>query len=268
MDASYSIGELARQTGVAVTAIRFYSDHGILPPAARTAAGYRRYTETDRARLELVRTLRDLGFDLPTVAAVLSGEVELAEVAAERAQALAEHIRLQRVRHSVLLAVAERGLNPEELVQMYAREVVEEFLDEVFDRPGFAGIRATMTPYLPEDPEPEQLAAWDELAELTRDEDFRAVMRALVGRHDPTVLRRDSIATVLDRVRGGSVDADAVRELVTATGVTIRHLELVNDPRRARYVELLAIINGWAAPEPLSPALDLAIAALRSSPAS
>ncbi|HJP80109.1 MAG TPA: MerR family transcriptional regulator [Pseudonocardiaceae bacterium] len=262
MDAVYSIGDLARLTGVAVTAIRFYSDHGILPPATRTAAGYRRYTEADRDRLELVRTLRDLGLDLPTVAAVLRGDAELGEVAAERAQALAEHIRLLRVRHAVLVAVAERGADAEELMRLYAREVVEEFLDEVFDRPGFAGLRTTMTPYLPEDPEPEQLAAWEELAALTQDDEFRGVMRALVARYDPTMPpRKDAIAEVWEQFEAGG-------ELVTPVGVTIHDLELANDPRRARYVELLAIVNGWAPPESLSPALSWAIAALRSFPAS
>ncbi len=132
----------------------------------------------------------------------------------------------------------------------------------MFDGPGFAGLRATMTPHLPENPDASQLAAWDELAELAGDEEFRAVMRALVERHDPTVLRRGPIAAIRD------ADPASVHELVTALGVTIRDLELANDPRRARYVELLAVVNGWAAPEPLSPALDRAIAVLRSSPAS
>ena len=260
-DGVYSIGDLSRLTGVAVTAIRFYSDQGILPPATRTRAGYRRYTEADRDRLDLVRTLRDLGLDLPMVAAVLRGDAELGEVAAECAQALAEHIRLLRVRHAVLVAVAERGADAEELMRLYAGQVVEEFLDEVFDRPGFAGLRTTMTPYLPEDPQPEQLAAWEELVALTRDDEFRAVMRELVARHDPTVLRKGPIAEVRDQFEAGG-------ELVTPVGVTIRDLELARDPRRARYVELLAIVNGWAPPESLTPALDWAIAALRSSPAS
>jgi DNA-binding transcriptional MerR regulator len=267
VDARYSIGDLARLTGVAVTAIRFYSDHGILPPAARTAGGYRRYAEADRDRLDLVRTLRDLGFDLPTVAALLRGDAELAQVAAQRADALDRHIRLLRIRHAVLLAVAEGGTNPEELVTLYAREVVEEFLDEVFGadvlgRPGFAGVRTTMTPHLPEDPDPEQLAAWAELTALTGDAEFRAVMRALVARHAQSIVRPDPIAVLRE------ADPATVHELVTELGVTTEYLELVNDPRRHRYVELLAVVNGWAAPEQLRPALDRAIAALRSSPAS
>lgn len=262
MNASYSIGELARRTGIAVTAIRFYSDHGILPPAGRTPGGYRRYSDADLARLELVRTLRELGVDLPTVAEVLRGDADLAQVAADRVQALARHIRLLRIRHAVFAAVAERGANPEELVRMYAHEVVEEFLDEVFDRPGFDGLRATMTPYLPDEPRPEQVAAWAELTTLAGDQEFRAVMRALVERHVPTVPRRGPIAVLRD------ADPACVPDLVTELGVTIRDLELANDPRRHRYLELLAVVNGWAAPESLRPSLDRAIDALRSAPAS
>ena len=36
-----------------------------------------------------------------------------------------------------------------------------------------------------------------------------------------------------------------------------------NDPRRQRYLELLSTINGWSAPESLSPALDWFLDALR-----
>ena len=60
----YSIGELARLTGSSVKTIRFYSDAGLVQPADRTPAGYRRYDDDALARLHLVRTLRDLGLGL------------------------------------------------------------------------------------------------------------------------------------------------------------------------------------------------------------
>jgi len=62
-----SIGELARRTGLTVKTVRFYADRGIVPPADRSPAGYRRYHPDAVARLELVRTLRDLGLDLGTI---------------------------------------------------------------------------------------------------------------------------------------------------------------------------------------------------------
>ena len=42
-DTRYSIGDLARRTRLSVRTIRFYSDSGVLPPADRSPAGYRRY---------------------------------------------------------------------------------------------------------------------------------------------------------------------------------------------------------------------------------
>ncbi|MFC5723968.1 MerR family transcriptional regulator [Streptomyces gamaensis] len=54
----YSIGELARLTGLTVKTIRFRSDTGVVPPTDRTPAGYRLYDQEALARLGLVRTLR------------------------------------------------------------------------------------------------------------------------------------------------------------------------------------------------------------------
>jgi len=37
----YPIGDVARRTGLSVSAIRFYSDAGVITPTAHTCAGYR-----------------------------------------------------------------------------------------------------------------------------------------------------------------------------------------------------------------------------------
>ncbi|MFX9257954.1 MerR family DNA-binding transcriptional regulator, partial [Acinetobacter baumannii] len=42
---TYSIGEAARLSGMSVRKLRFYSDQGLLPPAGRTASGYRVFTD-------------------------------------------------------------------------------------------------------------------------------------------------------------------------------------------------------------------------------
>jgi DNA-binding transcriptional MerR regulator len=72
-DTLYSIGDLARRTGLTVKAIRFYSDRGIVLPTDRSPAGYRLYDIDAVARLDLVRTLRELGLDLPTIRKVVPG---------------------------------------------------------------------------------------------------------------------------------------------------------------------------------------------------
>lgn len=189
----HSIGELARRTGTTVKTVRFYSDRGLLPPAGRSPAGYRLYDEGAVARLDLVRSLRDLGLDLAAVRKVMDRELALPEVAAACAEALDAQIRILRMRRAVLTAVAGRGATPEEADLMHRlarlseaerRRLVDEFLGSAFDGVGsggpvFAGIMQSMTPHLPDDPDAEQLRAWVELAELAEDPEFRAHVRHL-----------------------------------------------------------------------------------------
>jgi MerR family copper efflux transcriptional regulator len=60
-----NVSELARQAGVAPSAVRFYERKGVLPPANRQENGYREYTEDDLCRLRVVVSLRRLGLELP-----------------------------------------------------------------------------------------------------------------------------------------------------------------------------------------------------------
>ncbi len=67
-----TVGEAARLTGVSAKMIRWYEARGLLPPARRTAAGYRHYGEADIRTLHFVRRARDLGFDVETIAELLA----------------------------------------------------------------------------------------------------------------------------------------------------------------------------------------------------
>ncbi|MFI6454090.1 MerR family transcriptional regulator [Streptosporangium amethystogenes] len=305
-DTLYSIGDLARRTGLTVKAIRFYSDRGIVPPTDRNPAGHRLYGIDAVARLDLLRTLRDLGLDLPTIRRVVNQEISLPEVAAAHAEALAAQIRVLRLRRAVLTAVAKRGSTAEEMNLMHQlarlsederRRLIDDFLGTAFGGldadAGFAGIMRSMTPELPDDPEADQVEAWVELAELSQDPDFRAGMRRMAEHHaaeraqgDTTVLRRDSAAMVRDQVGPAlaagidpvSPQADPVVAAVTAQyaqvfgcvdDVDLRRrllarLETANDPRRELYLRLLAVINGWPAPESLTGVLDWFTQALRA----
>jgi DNA-binding transcriptional MerR regulator len=74
-DTQYTIGELARRTGLPVRTIRFYSDSGLVPPVDRSPAGYRYYDLDALHRLDLVRTLRDLDVDIATIHRILDREI-------------------------------------------------------------------------------------------------------------------------------------------------------------------------------------------------
>jgi DNA-binding transcriptional MerR regulator len=61
-----NVSDIAREVGIAPSAVRFYERKGVLPEARRRSNGYRIYTEDDLRRLRLVTRLRRLGLDLST----------------------------------------------------------------------------------------------------------------------------------------------------------------------------------------------------------
>jgi DNA-binding transcriptional MerR regulator len=62
-----TIGEVAAQTGLATSALRYYEELGLLPPAARVS-GQRRYDETTIDTVGVILLLRDVGFSLAEIA--------------------------------------------------------------------------------------------------------------------------------------------------------------------------------------------------------
>jgi len=72
MSQGLTIGDLARRTGLAVSAIRFYETHGIVQPL-RNAGGHRRYGRADLRRLSFTMAAQRLGFSLTEVAGHLAG---------------------------------------------------------------------------------------------------------------------------------------------------------------------------------------------------
>jgi DNA-binding transcriptional MerR regulator len=196
-----TIGQLSELTGVPVRTIRFYSDsladgRTLLEPALRSPSGYRLYEVEAAARLELIRTLRELGIGLPTIARVLARELTVAEVARAQADALEATVRTLRLRQAVLRAVAVRNTDWEELELMNRlarldaagrKRILDEYVDRVFggivDEHGtnkaFAAMMSNAFPELPRDPTERQIEAWVDLVELVQDEEFIARSRQM-----------------------------------------------------------------------------------------
>lgn len=188
----YTIGELAHRTGLSVKTIRFYSDSGVVPPTDRTHAGYRLYDVSAVAKLELVRTLRDLGAGLDEVRLVLGAETTLPQLAATHLGLVERQLRTLQTRRAVLRAVVKQESTTEEVKLMHKiarmsdedrNRLIDEFWDETTEdlnvNPDFIAWMRSAKPELPADPSAEQLEAWIELAELVGDPDFRERVRAL-----------------------------------------------------------------------------------------
>ncbi len=187
-----TIGRLSRRTGMPVRTIRYWSDVGALPPSGRTAAGYRLYGTASVARLELIRTLRDLGLGLQDVRRVLERKTTVAAVAAVHVEALDAQIHTLRLRRAVLSTVVARQSGTEEMTLMHQlarlsaaerREIMADFVEEVFGGldadPQLRERMAWPATQLPDEPTPAQVDAWLELGELVQDPDFRRRMRQM-----------------------------------------------------------------------------------------
>jgi DNA-binding transcriptional MerR regulator len=271
-----TIGDLSRATGETVRTIRYWSDADVLPPVGRSEGGYRLYDVSSVARLELIRTLRDLGLGLNEVRAVVSGETTVAQVAATHVAALDAQIRSLKVTRAVLSTVARRGSTAEEMALMNKlarlsvaerRRIIEEFVEETFQGLDSADpvIRERMRAAaadLPEDPTPDQVDAWVELAEMLEDPEFRAEMRAAAefnaGDRGPDTPAGASMWFARRLVRLGaqarergiapedSEAEDVLRELLgdADRGEVLRRMEVGFSERMAHYRELMTRMKG------------------------
>src|SRR5690349_1245637 len=181
-----TVGELARGAGVSPQILRHYERLGLLRPR-RTASGYRVYSDADRARLDVVRTLRELDVDLATIGRVLRGATDLRATAELHVKTLEHQASLIRRRVAVLRASLRHAgeLDASRIQRLYAlarleraekaRFVAEQLGKRMAETGPPALQRAILDAArfeLPEDATAEQLDAWLELAELVSDEGF------------------------------------------------------------------------------------------------
>lgn len=66
-----TIGFVAERTGLAVSAVRFYEEQGLIRPG-RTASGQRSFERSDIRRLSFVRIAQGLGFSIAEIRAALA----------------------------------------------------------------------------------------------------------------------------------------------------------------------------------------------------
>ncbi|MEH6792991.1 MAG: MerR family transcriptional regulator [Rhodococcus sp. (in: high G+C Gram-positive bacteria)] len=63
-DMHMQIGQVAQRTELSIRTVRHYDDVGLVAPSARSAGGFRLYTETDVERLLVIRRMKPLDFTL------------------------------------------------------------------------------------------------------------------------------------------------------------------------------------------------------------
>lgn len=190
MNKLYPIGNVARRTGLSISAVRYYADVGVVTPSASNPAGHRLYDVSAIARLELVRTLRELGAGLDEIRRVLAGEATLRELAATHLALLERQEAGLRRRRAVLSTILSQDSTAEQVLLMHKlvglsdeerHQLIDEFWTEVcagWEPPErMVEWWRAARPELPDYPATAQLEAWIELAELVQDNEVRQAVR-------------------------------------------------------------------------------------------
>jgi DNA-binding transcriptional MerR regulator len=284
MEPRFTIGELSRRTGLPVKTLRFWSDEGLLPPAARSKSGYRMYGEEALVRLDLVRSLREAGLGLDAIRKVLRRDLSLAEALRLHLATVEAHVAsLQRVAAALRAAIAKDEPDESDVRRLCAvtrltneerKAVIENFYARIsegipVDDAWKQKMIGASTPTLPDNPTQAQLDAWIELAELVQDPTFVAYLRTTTKetwerKVDVAALQKAneaaSKAAGEARARGESPESASGKAIVEAylegisqaTGKPIsevfkkgvRERFERHDPRASRYWELVAIMSG------------------------
>ncbi len=66
------IGQVARQAGIGIGAVRLYERLGLIPAPTRTRSGYRQYPEDAVLRVRLIHSAKSLGFTLREMAGLFA----------------------------------------------------------------------------------------------------------------------------------------------------------------------------------------------------
>ncbi|WP_081317438.1 MerR family transcriptional regulator [Microbacterium testaceum] len=108
------VGETAAQLGLTVRTLHHWDEIGLASPAARSAAGYRLYTDDDLERLRRIVVYRELGLDLDAIRAVLDepgGDVA-EQLRVQRAQLARRIAQLQHLDEDLerMIAAQEHGI--------------------------------------------------------------------------------------------------------------------------------------------------------------
>ncbi|MFF0243809.1 MerR family transcriptional regulator [Streptosporangium sandarakinum] len=153
----WSIGELARASGVTVRTLRHYDEIGVLRSGERTTSGHRRYTAADLRRLYRVRSLRALGMSLDEIREVLASSPEdpaamrtllrtqLRQLTfqAEQTQQLIEQIHgLLRQLDEASMPDSDQFMTTLEMISMLETYFTQEQREELARRRGELGAEA------------------------------------------------------------------------------------------------------------------------------
>ena len=106
-----TIGQLAKRCGLSRTSVLYYESLGLLAPAVRSAAGYRRYGAPELARLRQICAYRATGLGTAAIATLL-GDGAQAGIIEHRLAEIGREIAQLREQQAVLVRLLDGGAAP------------------------------------------------------------------------------------------------------------------------------------------------------------
>ena len=136
---AFTVGELAKLTGITVRTLHHYDQIGLVQPSDRSDAGYRLYGDGDVLRLQQVLLYRELGLPLDQIAGVLESRAPRAALAKHRETLLAKRANLDAMLAALdtALAIEEgREMKPEDVKTMFDGFDPAKYEDEAREKWG------------------------------------------------------------------------------------------------------------------------------------
>jgi len=97
------IGKLAKNAGITTRTVRYYEEMGLIQPEGRTPGGFRCYSESQLVRLQMVLSLKEMGFELEQIKSILDRQHESLTGGALASNILQDlQIRLEEVKAQIL----------------------------------------------------------------------------------------------------------------------------------------------------------------------
>jgi DNA-binding transcriptional MerR regulator len=143
----WSIGDLAKASGLTVRTLYHYDEIGLVVASERTTSGHRRYTPDDVRRLYQVRSLRQLGLSLEEVRSALSRSDSLRPIFQAQLAALTEQVQQAEVLRSRIAALldghtSESLLSTLEMMSVYESYFTADQLSDLRSRAASMGPEA------------------------------------------------------------------------------------------------------------------------------
>lgn len=109
------IGEVAKESGIGIEALRFYEKSGLLDAPLRTDSGYRIYDREVLTRLDFIKRAQLLGFSLDEIKRIIAHKgagqspcAEVRQIVRQRLEELDQRMReMKRYRKELVSALAE-----------------------------------------------------------------------------------------------------------------------------------------------------------------